>query len=271
VDLLRLDFFYQELVNPKFHRLSPTSIYIYHHHQVRNMSGISHAGYLSKKGHLVSNWKHRYFVIQGDQVSYYKTQDISQAAKGSFSLSKANIVKLKDDAKSKWLGFIVTVDGGKQFSLRSLDSKDREAWIDAMEKAGGRFSQSETRLSNLDLNADDEVEDDLAPLNSSSSTTTTETSSKSPNAVPVTTNRSVPGSGSSSSKTKPPPPPVPLNNKSSLQEEAVACSMFGGLKGNRKKNESSMDAAYRERREEFQRSQQAQADTKSKRFERDIS
>lgn len=52
-------------------------------------------GFLNKQGHLVKNWKTRYFIIKGDNLVYYNVDanNIISSKKGQFSLKGCTVLE----------------------------------------------------------------------------------------------------------------------------------------------------------------------------------
>jgi len=93
-------------------------------------------GYLHKKGHLVKNWKTRWFRIDGDRMVYFK-QSNEAWYRGEFELrngtateipmteGRAHCFKIHAyKGKEKWQG--------KEFILAAPSEEERQLWVDAV-------------------------------------------------------------------------------------------------------------------------------------------
>ena len=57
-------------------------------------------GYLIKMGHLVKNWKRRLFVLDPENLSYFKAEKL----RGYVPVSKITRIVAKMDSKGVWCG-----------------------------------------------------------------------------------------------------------------------------------------------------------------------
>jgi len=59
-------------------------------------------GHLKKKGHLVKNWKQRWFILRGDKLWYFKKKEDLSTPLGEISLSDSVCTtSLPDKIKQK--------------------------------------------------------------------------------------------------------------------------------------------------------------------------
>lgn len=104
-------------------------------------------GYIHKKGHVMKNWKTRYFVITRDGITYWETGAcVSQ--KGSIPINETTEVKLIDkDGHRYFARFEVRTTaagqqgmkggGGKQdikYIVATDTSTQRDEWVEAIEE-----------------------------------------------------------------------------------------------------------------------------------------
>lgn len=87
-------------------------------------------GFLTKKGHMVKNWKLRWFVLKKDQLLYYKTpKDIKPA--GSILLDGTVSVDLVED-KKKPFSFAVREASGRITVISADSQKAMMDWVTAI-------------------------------------------------------------------------------------------------------------------------------------------
>lgn len=108
------------------------------------MDGPRKTGWMSKQGHLIRNWKNRFFVLQmanvGNQkcfhLHYYKEQQNYEDTPptGGIPLLGASL-NPSTNAPADMYGFSVTTAKGKVFPLRVKTAVERQAWIEAIQQA----------------------------------------------------------------------------------------------------------------------------------------
>jgi len=94
---------------------------------MRNMKG-----FLSKKGHVVKNWKVRYFLIKSGEVYYYLDSSMTKL-QGHFSLLNATLEIEGAPLEDKKYCFTVTTKQNKKFVLCASTDGERQEWVNAME------------------------------------------------------------------------------------------------------------------------------------------
>ena len=107
--------------------------------------GALFAGWMFKQGHVVPNWKHRFFVLMPKSLDYYDEPPmvaVNQAnaltGKKSIPLSKA-LVYPEAWAPRGLFGWLVTTAKGIAFPLRCAVHGEREvSRADALESRGKR-------------------------------------------------------------------------------------------------------------------------------------
>eukprot|EP00616_Rhizochromulina_sp_CCMP1243_P000571 CAMPEP_0118962490 /NCGR_PEP_ID=MMETSP1173-20130426/811_1 /TAXON_ID=1034831 /ORGANISM="Rhizochromulina marina cf, Strain CCMP1243" /LENGTH=529 /DNA_ID=CAMNT_0006910763 /DNA_START=57 /DNA_END=1646 /DNA_ORIENTATION=+ len=107
-------------------------------------SGPLHSGWIMKQGHIVRNWKNRFFVLQLANVGvtkcyhlhYYKEQQNYEDTPptGAVNLHNATL-NPSTDAPSGMYGFSVTNSKGRVYPLRVGSAPEREAWVNAIREA----------------------------------------------------------------------------------------------------------------------------------------
>lgn len=115
-------------------------------------SGVLHlSGWLVKEGHIIKNWRLRWFVLRGSVVSYYRSIDDANPIK-SFNLGGATVQRLGDlcvnenstsgrSYKSSKGDNVFKVSltqrqmGNKSYVLRASSTFELEAWLEAMQAA----------------------------------------------------------------------------------------------------------------------------------------
>lgn len=85
-------------------------------------------GPLFKWTNYVSGWQQRWFAIEGNTLSYYRSPDeVNDGCKGSVKLSACDVVVHSSDLKRFDL-----IIGSQRFYLRALSEADRQRWIVAL-------------------------------------------------------------------------------------------------------------------------------------------
>jgi hypothetical protein len=91
-------------------------------------------GYLTKRGHIIKNWKLRFVVLEQGRLQYYEEGDNSPSArppygrgiKGSMSLS--DVVFGGRSAKDPLKLFLIDQMAEKELYMRSCSSEEAEVW-----------------------------------------------------------------------------------------------------------------------------------------------
>ncbi|RLN45246.1 hypothetical protein BBJ29_002533 [Phytophthora kernoviae] len=83
-----------------------------------------YAGWVYKQGSLVKNWKKRFMVLRGRQLTYYDTAKVSPTvkAKGSFQVIT---VELSTDIQN---GLLVHGRGGRVLKLYTASAEATSTW-----------------------------------------------------------------------------------------------------------------------------------------------
>ena len=94
-------------------------------------------GICKKEGHIVKNWKERFFVIIKDLMLYYKNErDCSQRLP---PVGYYVVLKVEFDSKL----FTVTSQGGKVFKLTLGSSRNSKDFLNAIQRACNVTSSSD--------------------------------------------------------------------------------------------------------------------------------
>ena len=109
-------------------------------------------GYLIKRGHVVKNWKLRYFILDKYTLKYYE----SKPGPGNRSPKLKGVVDLRDtiqfveqDHSVKQPNSFAIVLGSKTFSISAENKKDYASWVEALRIAINRYQ--DIRKKNLDM------------------------------------------------------------------------------------------------------------------------
>jgi len=89
-----------------------------------------YCGFLRKQGHVVRNWKTRFFVISEDQL-YYFTSNTQTKCKGQISLLGCTAAST-DNVESRENCFKLLTSTGKDFILSAATPKEKKKWLDAL-------------------------------------------------------------------------------------------------------------------------------------------
>ncbi|CAH0482260.1 unnamed protein product [Peronospora belbahrii] len=98
-----------------------------------SMGQVTHSGWLKKEGARVKSWKRRYFVLRGNALSYFDSEDTGATAKGH---GHVRAVEVNDTVLK---GLDITFDNGRVLRVSAKDSEEMELWLcklsDAIEAA----------------------------------------------------------------------------------------------------------------------------------------
>eukprot|EP01124_Arcella_intermedia_P033577 TRINITY_DN8085_c0_g1_i1.p1 TRINITY_DN8085_c0_g1~~TRINITY_DN8085_c0_g1_i1.p1 ORF type:complete len:100 (-),score=24.13 TRINITY_DN8085_c0_g1_i1:61-360(-) len=90
-------------------------------------------GFLVKEGGAIKNWKKRWCVLQGNELTYYisdsDSSPINLRRKGSFSVSHATVKK----ESSLTHGFTIQTPS-RLWKFKSPSKEEQEEWIEALAK-----------------------------------------------------------------------------------------------------------------------------------------
>jgi hypothetical protein len=90
-------------------------------------TGTKH-GYLTKQGHVMKNWRRRYFVLTSKAFSYYVDESMKRH-KGSVNIINAQIAD--SDIKSNC--FAIADGSGKKFFVQAENDKEKSEWYAILE------------------------------------------------------------------------------------------------------------------------------------------
>jgi serine/threonine protein kinase len=91
-------------------------------------------GSLRKKGHVVKNWKLRWFILKGDKLWYFKSKEELQTPLGEIGLSGCTCVTVSEKIKKENCFQLTCGDDGKVFIIQASTKDVMEAWIKAINK-----------------------------------------------------------------------------------------------------------------------------------------
>jgi hypothetical protein len=93
---------------------------------------VAFSGWLEKEGHVVRNWKKRFFVLEGNTLRYFDTSSWSHSSpKGSFELLGSKVRRYSQrDGTTDWFCIRVDTFEGVDYPLRTTSEEARDLWID---------------------------------------------------------------------------------------------------------------------------------------------
>jgi len=91
---------------------------------------MSYSGYLTKEGKNFKTWRHRFFVLQNDKISYYKKPE-DTTPKGTIFIRGATILADPQNSKN---GFHIKTKT-RVFKILAKDAEDKEKWIKVIQAA----------------------------------------------------------------------------------------------------------------------------------------
>ncbi|KAG2782347.1 hypothetical protein JG687_00003878 [Phytophthora cactorum] len=84
---------------------------------------VTHSGWLKKEGARVKSWKRRYFVLRGNALSYFNSEDTGAAAKG---YGHVRAVEVNGTVTN---GLDISFDNGRILRVSARNSGDMEVWL----------------------------------------------------------------------------------------------------------------------------------------------
>ncbi|CAH0485330.1 unnamed protein product [Peronospora farinosa] len=94
---------------------------------------VTHSGWLKKEGACIKNWKRRYFVLRGNALSYFDSEDMGATAKGNGHVRAVEV----NGTLAK--GLDITFDNERVLRVVARTSAEMEVWLcklsDAIEAA----------------------------------------------------------------------------------------------------------------------------------------
>ena len=95
-------------------------------------------GCLQKEGHLVHNWKNRYFFLMYNTLIYYeKAHCVNE--RGRLSLKDYNVLHNNGEKEFSLCSHSVTPSGHALYRLVASSSKQAEEWVQALVASGCRL------------------------------------------------------------------------------------------------------------------------------------
>eukprot|EP01121_Diplochlamys_sp_Union-15-3_P015057 TRINITY_DN4907_c0_g1_i2.p1 TRINITY_DN4907_c0_g1~~TRINITY_DN4907_c0_g1_i2.p1 ORF type:complete len:253 (+),score=46.87 TRINITY_DN4907_c0_g1_i2:23-760(+) len=98
-------------------------------------------GLLKKQGHVVKNWKYRWFIVKNDYMFYFKDKSSLEEPLGIIPLINSLIMLPDSDVKVKNKPFCFEVFSpmiNKSFYIQASDKSTMEEWVTAI-KAGSEY------------------------------------------------------------------------------------------------------------------------------------
>ncbi|ETP10171.1 hypothetical protein F441_14133 [Phytophthora nicotianae CJ01A1] len=106
---------------------------------------VTHSGWLKKEGARVKSWKRRYFVLRGNALSYFNSEDTGAAAKG---YGHVKAVEVNGTVTN---GLDISFDNGRILRVSAKNSGDMELWLcklsDAIEAANTEMNNVRQSLA----------------------------------------------------------------------------------------------------------------------------
>ncbi|KAE9047223.1 hypothetical protein PR003_g1181 [Phytophthora rubi] len=106
---------------------------------------VAHSGWLKKEGARVKSWKRRYFVLRGNALSYFNSEDTGAAAKG---YGHVRAVEVNGTVKN---GLDIKFDNGRVLRVSARNSGEMEVWLcklsDAIEAANTEMNNVRQSLA----------------------------------------------------------------------------------------------------------------------------
>jgi hypothetical protein len=100
-------------------------------------------GWLKKQGHMIKNWKERFFILNYGILQYYENngqdkQGVAEAPKGKVNLKNATVTVVLNDENGKQLDsdyrLLITESNGQKLLLQMKASQDRKEWFESIRK-----------------------------------------------------------------------------------------------------------------------------------------
>jgi serine/threonine protein kinase len=95
-------------------------------------------GSLRKKGHIVKNWKLRWFILKGDKLWYFKSKEALDTPLGEIVLTESKCSTTGEKIKKENCFQLTCGDDGKVFVIQASTKDVMEAWVKAINK-GSQF------------------------------------------------------------------------------------------------------------------------------------
>lgn len=97
-------------------------------------------GFLTKKGHsVIKSQKSRWFVLKSGTLAYYVSSGY-YLKKGEIILNKnAKVTSIPDKGSNKYRFSVVCGSTNKEFEQIAPDQRTKQAWINDIQMAIGRF------------------------------------------------------------------------------------------------------------------------------------
>ena len=109
------------------------------------------SGWLTKKGHLVKNWKKRYIVVTYHSLTYF-TDSVLSNKRGEFvfdSNAQICVANFPDTTSKPYRFALQNLTSGAYLELCAGNRKEKLEWIDALERVirGDPFPEKDKKTS----------------------------------------------------------------------------------------------------------------------------
>ncbi|CEG48763.1 3hydroxyisobutyryl hydrolase [Plasmopara halstedii] len=105
---------------------------------------VTHSGWLKKEGARVKSWRRRFFVLRGNSLSYFNSEDTGAIAKGSGDVRAVEVNTINN-------GLDISFDTGRVLRVTAKNSKEMELWLcklsDAIEAANREINDVRQSLA----------------------------------------------------------------------------------------------------------------------------
>ena len=116
-----------------------------------NKKGTIKSGWLTKKGHIIKNWKKRYFILTNYNLSYY-TDAILSKKKGEFLFPPNELVHISlsnfpDTSSIPYRFALQNNASGAYLELCAMNSKEKNEWIKIINNIMEGIYEKEDKVS----------------------------------------------------------------------------------------------------------------------------
>eukprot|EP01138_Halocafeteria_seosinensis_P006336 gb/GECG01006477.1/.p1 GENE.gb/GECG01006477.1/~~gb/GECG01006477.1/.p1 ORF type:complete len:512 (+),score=65.42 gb/GECG01006477.1/:1-1536(+) len=108
------------------------------------------AGYLFKQGHVIKNWKRRWFLLKGHTLVYYRKPGDEQS-KGLLDILEYTPALCKSSKRSQTIAMNPKNDTAEPLYIYSESDMDTQKWYNAIKGTIEAFEEWERRLADIQL------------------------------------------------------------------------------------------------------------------------
>ena len=94
----------------------------------------AHNGYLIKQGHFVKNWKKRWFSLEKNSLSYYKSNARSEDPIKSINLGAIERIIEKDHSYKQSYCFTIITKTGYKLVMQAENETEHKRWVEKLGK-----------------------------------------------------------------------------------------------------------------------------------------